>query len=291
MDIAPRRLPVFAEPTYPTWSASERRGCGLVYPAPHSLESDRLVVPAGRASTRTVTLVSYGEQRAAWSVRPDARGVQTSVQAGELNAANGYEQRIPLQFDGSKQTSLSLQCGERTIKVNLQVQDNGNLPGERDRIVVLPAAAARSADWEVQPGLGSSNGALRARLDLTARTADQLDKATPLEYRFHSRGGDGATLRFVAVPVHPLTSEHRVRIAVRLDDGPLQTLDYTTVGRSEEWKQNVLSNAALRTVSVAQMKPGAHTLRVYALDPGVVLDRIDVVMDGAPAYYGMPPSD
>jgi hypothetical protein len=42
---------------------------------------------------------------------------------------------------------------------------------------------------------------------------------------------------------------------------------------------------------VAQLKPGAHTLRVYALDPGVVLDRIDVVMDGAPAYYGMPPAD
>jgi hypothetical protein len=28
---------------------------------------------------------------------------------------------------------------------------------------------------------------------------------------------------------------------------------------------------------------------VYALDPGVVLDRIDVVLDGAPQYYGLPP--
>lgn len=291
MDIAPRRLPVFAEPTYPTWSASERRGCGLVYPAPHSLESDRLVVPAGRVSTRSVTLVSFGEQNAAWSVRPDARGVQVGVQAGELNAANGYEQRIPLQFDGGKQASLSLQCGERTLKVNLQVQDDGNLPGERDRIVVLPAAGATSPDWEAQPGLGSSSGALRARLDLPSRTIEQLDKATPLEYRFRSRSEGGATLRFVAVPVHALTSEHRVRIAVRLDDGAPQTLDYTTVGRSEEWKQNVLSNTALRTTGVAQLAPGIHTVRVYALDPGVVLDRIDVVMDGAPAYYGMPPSD
>jgi hypothetical protein len=30
---------------------------------------------------------------------------------------------------------------------------------------------------------------------------------------------------------------------------------------------------------------------VRALDPGVVLDRIDVVPDGAPDYYGMPPLD
>jgi hypothetical protein len=289
MDLAPRRLPVFAEPNYPTWSASARRGCALVYPAPHSVEADRLVVPTGRPSTRTVTLVSYGEQTVAWSVRPDARGINSSVQAGELNAANGYEQRMALAADGSAPPALSLQCGERTLKVNLQTQDNGGLPGERERIVVLPASASTAPDWEAQPGLGSSNGAMRARLDLPARTLDAPGE--PLTYRFRSRSEGGATLRFVAVPVHALTSEHRVRIGVRLDDGPLQTLDYTTVGRSDEWKQNVLSNAALRTVTVAQLAPGPHTVRVYALDPGVVLDRIDVVMDGAPAWYGMPLSD
>ena len=128
-----------------------------------------------------------------------------------------------------------------------------------------------------------------ARLDLPARTPDTPGQ--PLPYRFQNHTAGAATLRFVAVPVHALTSEHRVRVAVRLDDGPLQTLDYTTVGRSEEWKQNVLSNTAVRTVSVAQLAPGAHTVQVHALDPGVVLDRIDVVLDGAPSYYGMPPSD
>jgi hypothetical protein len=282
MDMAPRRLPVFAEPAYPTWSVSTRRGCGLVYPAVHSLEADRVVIPAGRASTRNVTLVSYGAEPTAWSL-------QGGAQAGELNAANGYEQRIALRFDGSANASLSLQCGGRTVKINVQVQDDGGLPGARERIVVLPAASASAPDWEAQPGLGSANGALRARLDLPARTVNTLGQ--PLTYRFQSHVEGAATLRIVAVPVHALTSGHRVRIAVRLDDGPLQTLDYTTVGRSEEWKQNVLSNTAVRTVSVALLRPGAHTLHVHALDPGVVLDRIDVVMDGAPAYYGMPPSD
>lgn len=291
MDIAPRRLPVFAEPAYPTWSVSPRRGCGLVYPAPHSVDADRLTVPLGRAANRSLTLVSYGEQSAAWSIGPDAHGVQASVQAGELNAANGYEQRIALRFHGRKPAALSLECGGRTLKVNLQTQENGELPGERERIVVLPAARANSADWEAQPGLGTSNAALRARLGLPSRTTEQLAGVEPLRYRFQSRSEGGAMLRFVAVPVHALNAKHRLRIAVRLDDGPLQTLDYTTVGRSEEWKQNVLSNMAVRTIGITALAPGAHTLEVYALDPGVVLDRIDVVMDGAPAYYGMPPSD
>jgi hypothetical protein len=128
-------------------------------------------------------------------------------------------------------------------------------------------------------------------LSLPSRQPKALGKVAPLEYRFQTRSAGGATLRFVAVPVHALTSEHGLRIAVQLDDGPLQTFDYTTVGRSDEWKQNVLSNMAVRSASFEHLAPGEHRLRVYALDPGVVLDRIDVVMDGAPHYYGMPPTD
>ncbi|WP_292044605.1 glycosyl hydrolase 115 family protein, partial [Massilia sp. UBA6681] len=86
MDIAPRRLPVFAEPLYPSWTASARRGCGLVYPAPHSVEASTLVLPAGRAASRTVTLVSYGGEAAAWSVAPGAQGLRAGPwrQAGRI---------------------------------------------------------------------------------------------------------------------------------------------------------------------------------------------------------------
>ncbi|RZA32749.1 MAG: hypothetical protein EOP92_24450 [Lysobacteraceae bacterium] len=293
MDIAPRRLPVFAEPVYPSWSPSARRGCGVVYPAPHSSEANALVLPAGRSASRSVTLVSYGAQAASWSIAPGAQGLRADVQGGELDAAKGYEQRITLDYDGSARPGLVLRCGDQTLKLNVQAQpaDKG-LPGERERIVVLPAGSAPvNGEWEQLPGLGTSDRAMRARLDLPSRDAGSLSSAAPLDYRFQTRSEGGALLRFVAVPVHALSSAHRLRIAVQLDDGPLQTFDYTTVGRSDEWKQNVLSNMAVRSMSIAQLKPGTHRLRVYALDPGVVLDRIDVVMDGAPQYYGMPPSD
>lgn len=65
----------------------------------------------------------------------------------------------------------------------------------------------------------------------------------------------------------------------------------TTAGRSEQWKEDVLSNMAVRTWRAGRLKSCMHTLAVHALDPGVVLDRIDVMMEGAPDYYGMPPAD
>lgn len=156
-----------------------------------------------------------------------------------------------------------------------------------DRIVSLAATSAAAPDWEVVPGLGSRSGALRAKLDLPSR-ADAAGVA-PLDYRFDVSASGDAELRIVAIPVHPLTSENGLRIAVQLDDGPLQTLDFRTFGRSEEWKQNVLTNSAVRAIPLHRLAKGAHRLRIHALDPGFILDRIDVRLDGAPDYYGAPP--
>jgi hypothetical protein len=291
MDMAPRRLPVFDEPVYPSYTASAKRGCGIVYPATHSVEGDRLLLRQGQPDSRTVTLVSYGEKPVAWSVREGARGVRLDAGSGELNGDNGYEARLTVQYDGSAKPALSLQCGDRVVNVNLRTEGAGvaGVRGERERIVVLPGAAASSPDWEVQPGLGASGQAVRSRLDLSSRKPTALASARPLEYRFATSTDGGAQIRFVAVPVHALTSDHGVRIAVSLDGAAPQVLDYMTFGRSDEWKENVLTNMAVRTVSVPQLKPGVHTLTVHALDPGVVLDRIEVRMDGAPRYYGLPP--
>lgn len=44
---------------------------------------------------------------------------------------------------------------------------------------------------------------------------------------------------------------------------------------------------ALRIIALPQLSPGQHRLRVYALDPGFLLDRLD----GAPDLYGAPPQD
>jgi hypothetical protein len=48
----------------------------------------------------------------------------------------------------------------------------------------------------------------------------------------------------------------------------------------------VLTNSAVATVPGLKLKPGAHTLTVYALDPGLILDRMEIVFDEAPRSYG-----
>ena len=61
-----------------------------------------------------------------------------------------------------------------------------------------------------------------------------------------------------------------------------------TIGRSPEWKRNVLSNTARRMLAPVQFAPGSRRVRVYAMDPGFVLDRIDIVPAGLVQNYGTP---
>jgi hypothetical protein len=91
------------------------------------------------------------------------------------------------------------------------------------------------------------------------------------------------------LPTHPLNKYTGMRYGLSIDNGPVQLIDFKTVGRSEEWKQNVLRNAAIKKAAFPSLKEGRHTLKVFAIDPGVVLDRMELRFGETPASYGVVP--
>ncbi|HTM83273.1 glycosyl hydrolase 115 family protein [Asticcacaulis sp.] len=155
--------------------------------------------------------------------------------------------------------------------------------GKAGRIISIAATQSPDGVWEQMPGLGSQGGSLRTRLDFV-----QSDHVKPLVYRFETAAQSDAWLDVIALPVHPLTPANGLHLGVRVDDQPVQVLDYETFGRSDAWKQNVLTNTAVMSLRLPQLSTGAHRLEIYAVDPGFILDRLDIVPDGAPKYYGAP---
>lgn len=278
MNMAPRGLPVFDEPMWPQWSLPTKPGC--------KVDASDFVFVKGKPSTHTVTV--YGTGPGDWALN-GYRGGTASQTRGTLDAAHGYEAEIRISYDGqSSVDGASITCMGKLMglfpRFTPAAQD---MPPEVDRIISVAAASATSKVWEPVPGLGSRGVALRSNLNLPS-VAD-VRGVEPLVYKFSTADTSDADLKVVALPVHPLTSDTRLRIAVRVDDRPLEVLDFETFGRSEEWKQNVLSNTAIRNVRLTQLKAGLHLVEVYSLDPGFVLDRLDVHLDGAPNLYAAPP--
>ncbi|MDF0542301.1 glycosyl hydrolase 115 family protein [Sphingobium sp. H39-3-25] len=283
MSMAPRELPVFARPTFPKADAPRQPGCVA--------DASELNFIEGRKGHHFLTIHSWGEP-AEWQLSGQ-HGLALTTTRGRLEQANGYQQRIALTYDGSTSPVNfgALSCAGKTKAIGGAFirAATGDVPVEIDRTISLTAVmpTSPSSDWERVEGLGSRQAALRSKLSLPSRKGTQ--GIVPLRYDFETTGTTDAEVRIIALPAHPLTSANGLRLGVQIDDAPIQILDYETHGRSEEWKRNVLSNMAQRRSTIQQLAKGKHSLKIHALDPGFLLDRIDVRLDGAPDPYGAPP--
>ncbi len=282
MDMAPRQLAVFAEPPYPKIDLAPVAPCGA--------DARALAFAPGKAETRYMTV--YGKGAVSdWTVE-GLKGVELSARAGRLDASNGYEVRVAVNYDGKGPIAAGkIRCNGAMVYLEpvLQPFPAGDATPEVNHIISLTPANLKLAGtpWERIAELGSRGAVLRSRLDLPS--SDKTDATAPLVLPFVLGNKGDAELRIVAVPVHALTSANKLRIGVRVDGGAITMLDYETHGRSDEWKANVLSNTAIRTRKLGLLAAGAHRIEVFAMGPGFLLDRIDVRLDGAPDYYAAPP--
>ena len=144
--------------------------------------------------------------------------------------------------------------------------------------------------WKMNEGLGYTGTALESFVAANATVDTSLAaQAGHLVYEFYSFSNAAPNISLFTLPTHPLNKNYSMRYAVRIDDGALKIVDFKTTGRSEEWKQNVLRNNAVKTVSFPAVKPGKHTLKIYAIDPGVILDRILINFSATQKAYGVVP--
>jgi hypothetical protein len=111
--------------------------------------------------------------------------------------------------------------------------------------------------------------------------------SSAVEYDFYTFTDAPAVVSVFTLPTHPLNNKHSMRYGLSVDDGPVKIVDFRTFGRSEEWKQNVLSNRAERKIQLPILNKGSHTLKVFAIDPGVILDEIRIDLGGLKKAYGV----
>ena len=102
--------------------------------------------------------------------------------------------------------------------------------------------------------------------------AAMLPVGKPVTFKFKS-SDDAVLLSLRMVPSHPVSGT-QLRLTLSVDGSQEMTFSYETYGRSEEWKENVLNNQAVRDTIVPLSGSGKHTLTITALDEGEILDRI-----------------
>ena len=91
------------------------------------------------------------------------------------------------------------------------------------------------------------------------------------------------------VPTQPIVSGRGLRYAIGLDGQPPQlvVVGADLVVPSRAWSLNVLNSSTMGTSTHEIKTAGKHVLRIYAVDSGVVLDKIVLDLGGLkPSYLG-----
>lgn len=100
-----------------------------------------------------------------------------------------------------------------------------------------------------------------------------IAKGSSVSYSF-THDGNKIDLILKMLPNHPIIAGEGLKISVSVDNSEPVVFDYSTQGRSEEWKENVLTNQSTRRATFTLSNPGPHKLTVKALTDGVILDQI-----------------
>lgn len=262
---------------------------------------------AGWTATATMPINAFRQETMDIGKTTPAPWIKLSKATGRFSPAGKHlEDRIEVSIDwgtapagGAGEVIITGPAFVQPIAVHVSIARPNPAKDvsfiEADRIVSIYAthADSLSAGWEVLDGIGHTGASLRTRLDM--ESIDPANEAAVRQapravYRFATTTTDDkAELRAIALPTFPITSENGVRIAVSIDGGPLHRLDFFAPEFSQAWRQHVLTNKAIESLPDLRLAPGAHTLTVYALDPGVTLDRFEVAFTGAPRAYGPVP--
>jgi hypothetical protein len=107
-----------------------------------------------------------------------------------------------------------------------------------------------------------------------------------MEYDFHAFHQGAGKVLVSALPTQRIHAGRHLRYAVALDDAAPVVVNLEDAG---PWETNVLRAQVVGLSECALTRPGRHTLKIWMMDPGVVLDKIVVDFGGLrPSYLGPP---
>jgi hypothetical protein len=145
------------------------------------------------------------------------------------------------------------------------------------------------AGWRTLAGLGRSGDGISVLPATAAGSTDPADIAgrnPAVEYDMYLFTAGDHPLHIDCLPTQPVAPGRGVRLAIGLDGARPQVL-----GDRPRPPGDVLANLRRYTATVTIDKPGHHTLTVWMVDPGVVIDKI-VLCTATPrdSYLGPPES-
>lgn len=254
-----------------------------------------------------VEVFNRGTEPLSYSISAKEDWIQLSKQEGAIQ----YDEKVHVSIDwekapkGASNGAIVLSGAESEYTINVPIRnERPPVSGfvENNGVVVIEADKfdrVRNADdvaWIKVPNLGRTGSSMTISPS-NASTRAPGPSSPCMEYTFTLL--DGADLR-VDTYVSPTLNFRQgdgLKFAIAIDDGEPQVININENEELPDWKyadwwmQSVADHIKIKSSTHAAIEPGIHTLKVWMVDSGIVIQRFVIDAGGLkPTYLGPPTS-
>jgi hypothetical protein len=251
-------------------------------------------------SARFIDVFDRGVAPLAWSARADEPWIVLSETAGKTDKTQRITvdvrwDQVPAGAMGGRVLVTGADGQTAAVEVPLRHADQRNAPisgfVETGGTVAIEAEhysrafAPNGREWLRVPGLGRTlSGMTTLPVDAPALTpADGMH----LEYDVVLFEAGMVNVQATLAPTLKFRPGPGLRYAVSIDDEAPQIVDVHADTSLKHWERIVSDGVAQFTTAHVLKSSGRHTLKFWALDPGLVLQRVVIDAGGLkPSYLG-----
>jgi len=148
------------------------------------------------------------------------------------------------------------------------------------------AQAASGYAWEKIPEHGRNLSSMSV-FPVSDTTFPDVKSAPFLEYKVYLFTTGQISVESIFAPSWPFAPGRGLRYAIAIDDETPQIIDIVKDMSDSAWEESVRSEMRKATSIHNISKVGEHKVRIYAVDPGVTLERVVLNTGGLlPSYLG-----
>ncbi|MBD3919470.1 glycosyl hydrolase 115 family protein [Paenibacillus sp. PR3] len=265
------------------------------------------------ATEATFTIYSLSDQDASYEITCESSWVTCSSYAGKLDGIHTTSETITVRLDrnamndeSAAEIEVKLPSGVCTIIVDAQLPDLSGLPDgifvdtegyisiEAEHYCIKQDAGQYeedSAGFQLIEEYGRTLSAMK--VFPTTRYFTAGEDAPYLEYQFVVQEAGDYEVKLYMQPSNPVTTDNTLHYGIQANEGEIQVWNTIVRGQqvseyNRDWATGVLDNIR-RHISQIVCQEGRNQLRIYAVSPGFVLEKLVIYPVGkkpAASYLG-----
>ncbi|KPL26021.1 MAG: hypothetical protein AMS23_03595 [Bacteroides sp. SM1_62] len=167
-------------------------------------------------------------------------------------------------------------------KVNGFIESNGYVSMEAEnytRSVDRPPVS-----WLRIPGLGRTLSGITP-VPVTYPAQETAGDGPRLEYQVHLFCSGEIKIRAYLFPTLDFHYSGGLKYTISIDDEDLQIINIHEGATNRVWEQWLRNNINLQVSKHYADRPGDHTVKFWMVDPGIVLEKLEVVTGESKAIF------